>query len=98
MPITSWPPARGCHSILAVLPRRAHGNRTICPNPQKEKTLPTKNAPTVDPEVCYNQNALAIAVALLTGRLELAMLATHSQHTRFAHVAIDEIVAAARNG
>ena len=62
--------------------------------------MPTKNVPTsaIEPEVRYYQNALAIAVTLLTGRLELAMLATHGQHTRFAHVAIDEIVAAARNG
>ena len=61
--------------------------------------MSTKNTSVAkDPEVRYYQNALAIAVALLTGRLDLAMLATHRQHTRFAHVTIDEIVAAARNG
>jgi len=52
----------------------------------------------MSPETQYYQRALAIAVALMTGRLELAMLATYGPHTRFAHVTIDEIVSAARNG
>jgi hypothetical protein len=58
----------------------------------------TTKASVTDQEIRTYQRALAIAAALMTAHLQLAMLATCGPHTRFAHVAFDEIVAAARNG
>lgn len=49
-------------------------------------------------ETRYYLIALAIAVALKTARLRLAMMASRGNVTRFVQCGMDEIVAAARNG